>query len=139
MSTSLDAANAILNLIYRSVAYADIAENDSSSPATVLDIALHTAAPVTNLQTSNEAAYGGYARISINRTGTGFSAAAASALSNAALAQFAECTSGSNTITHVSVGKSGTIIHYGALSASRAVSAGIQPQFAASALVSTIS
>jgi len=42
------------------------------------------------------------------------------------------------TITHVSVGISGNIIHYGDLASPRAVSAGIQPQFAAQALVSTI-
>lgn len=138
MSTAVQSANSLLDLIYRSVAWANLADNDATSPATTLDLALHTAAPSTNSQTSNEATYGGYARIAINRTGSGFAAASGGSTSNAALAQFAECTSGSNTITHISVGQGGTIIHFGALSASRAVSAGIQPQFAASALVSTI-
>jgi hypothetical protein len=138
MSTSVATANSILDLIYRAAAWADIAENDGTSPATVLDIALHTAAPATNSQTSNEATYGGYARVSVARSGAGWSAPSGGSLSNAALIQFAECVSGSNTITHVSVGVGGTIIHFGALSASRAVSTGIQPQFAASALVSSI-
>lgn len=138
MSTSVAAANSILDLIYRSVAWANLAENDASSPATTLDIALHTAAPATNLQSSNEANYGAYARVPINRTGSGFTAAAAAATANAALAQFVECTSGSNVITHVSLGQGGTIIHYGELGSPRTVSAGIQPQFAASALVATI-
>ena len=138
MSTSVATANSILDLIYRAAAWADIAENDGSSPATTLDIALHTAAPATNSQSSNETSYGSYARVSVARSGAGWSAPSGGALSNAALIQFAECTSGSATITHVSVGVGGTIIHYGALSASRAVSTGIQPQFAASARVSSI-
>lgn len=138
MSTSVTSANSILNLIYRAVAWADIAQDDGSGPATTLEIALHTAAPASSAQTSNEATYGGYARITIARTTGGWSAASGGSLSNAALAAFAECTSGSNTITHVSVGFADVIIHYGALAASRSVSAGIQPQFAAAALVSTI-
>ena len=138
MSTSVDSANSILNLIYRAAAWADVAENDGSSPATVLDIALHTAAPATSAQTSNEATFTSYARVSVARSGAGWSLASGGSLQNAALIQFPECTGGSNTITHVSVGISGTIIHYGALSSSRSVSAGIQPQFAAGALVSTM-
>jgi hypothetical protein len=138
MSTSVDAANSLLGLIYRAAAWADIAENDGSSPATTLDIALHTSAPATSSQASNEATYGSYARVTVARSGVGWDAPSGGSLDNAALIQFAECTSDSNTITHVSVGVGGTIIHYGALSASRAVSSGIQPQFAAGALVSTI-
>lgn len=138
MSTSVSSANSILDLIYRATAWADLAQNDGSSPATVLDIALHTAAPASSAQTSNEATYGGYARVTVARSGAGWDAPSGGSLDNAALIQFAECTSGSNTVTHVSVGVSDVIIHYGALTASRAVSAGIQPQFAAGALVSTI-
>ena len=76
--------------------------------------------------------------MTVARSGAGWDAPSGGSLDNAALIQFAECTSGSDTVTHVSVGVSDVIIHYGALTASRAVSAGIQPQFAAGALVSTI-
>ena len=138
MSTSVLAANSILDLIYRAAAWADIAQDDGSSPAANIVIALHTAAPASNLQSSNECTYGSYARVNVARSAVGWDAPSGGALDNAALIQFAECTSGSETITHVSVGVGGNIIHYGALSASRAVSAGIQPQFAAGALVSTI-
>lgn len=138
MSTSVDSANSILGLIYRAAAWADMAENDATSPATVLDIALHTAAPATSSQSSNEATYTSYARVTVARSGAGWSAPAGGSLNNAALIQFAECTGGSNTITYVSVGNAGTIIHFGALGAARAVSSGIQPQFAATALVSTM-
>lgn len=134
MSTSVTSANAILDLIYRAIAWADIAQNDGSSPATNIDVALHTAAPVTSSQSSNEATFGGYVRAQIVRSAAGWTAASGGSLATLALSQFVECTSGSNTVTHVSTGVSGTIIHYGALSASRSVSAGIQPQFAAGAL-----
>jgi|LNFM01.1.fsa_nt_gb hypothetical protein len=137
MSTSVDSANSILSLIYLAAAWADIAENDGSSPAVTLDIGLHTAAPATSSQSSNEATFGAYARVPVARSGAGWTTPSGGSLSNFALIQFAECTSGTNVITHVSVGKGGTIIHFGALGASRTVSAGIQPQFAANALVST--
>lgn len=137
MSTATTSANSIQNLIYRAVAWALVADNAASTPATVVDIALHVGAPVTSAQTSNEATYTSYARVSVNRNTGGWSAAALGALSNAALIQFPESTGGSNVVDYVSVGINGTIIHYGALSAARTITSGIQPQFAASALVST--
>lgn len=137
MSTAAGSANSLQNLIYRAVAWALVADNAGTTPATAIDIALHTAAPTTNVQTDSEANYGAYARIQINRNTGGWTAASAGALSNAALAQFPESTSGTNVITHVSTGINGNIIHFGALSASRTITSGIQPQFAANALVST--
>jgi hypothetical protein len=141
MSTSVTTANAIQNLIYRAVAWANMADNAASSPVNVIDIALHTSAPVTSNQSSNEVTTGQwdtYARISITRGTSAWDAASNGMVQNSALAQFVEMASGSGcTITHVSAGAGGTIIHYGALTASRTVSAGIQPQFAAGALKST--
>jgi len=58
--------------------------------------------------------------------------------SNAAVISFPECTSGSETVTHVAIGTSvsgaGQILYKGALTASRAVSSGITLQFAIGAL-----
>lgn len=138
MSTSTDSANSILGLIYRAAAWADIAQDDGSSPATDLDIALHTAVPASSLQTSNEATYTSYARVSVSRDGSGWTAPSGGSLDNFALIAFPESTGGSNVITHVSVGNAGTIIHYGELAASRTITSGIEPQFAANALVATI-
>ena len=77
----------------------------------------------------------------MNRTGTGWDAASAGATVNAALAQFAECTAGSATVTYVAIGTAssgaGLVLYSGALAASRSISAGIQPQFADSALTVT--
>ena len=63
-------------------------------------------------------------------------------VSNTATVQFGECTAGSATVTHFSVGLlasgAGDILYSGALSASRAVSAGITPLFNPGTLVGTV-
>ena len=104
-------------------------------------IALYTADPgEAGTATTNEAAYGSYARVTVTAA-TGFNAASGGSSDNTGLIQFPECTSGSETITHVAivttVSGAGQIIYSGALTASRAISTGIQPQFAIGALVVT--
>ena len=130
--------NDLLKLIFNATAIANIADNASSSPLTNLYIALHTADPgEAGDQTTSECAYGSYARVAVARTGVGWTVATNTA-TNAALIQFPECTSGSETITYVSIGTAvsgaGKILYSGALTASRSVSSGIQPQFAATSL-----
>lgn len=105
-------------------------------------VALHTADPgEAGSQTTNEATYGSYARQAIARSSSGFDTSGSSS-ANAALIQFPTCTSGSNTITHFSIGTlssgAGQIIASGALSSSLAVSTNIQPQFQAGALVASV-
>jgi hypothetical protein len=60
---------------------------------------------------------------------------ASGAVTNAAAIVFPEATSGTNTITHFGVGTgssgAGYLLYSGALTASLAVSTGIEPQFAA--------
>lgn len=56
-------------------------------------------------------------------------------ITNAALAQFPECTGGSNTVTWVSTGVGGVVFHAGALTDARSISAGITPQFGPNDLV----
>ena len=101
-------------------------------------IALYTADPgETGTAVTNEASFGGYARATVTAA-TGFSAASGGASANTGLIQFPECTSGSETITHVAIvttaNGAGEIIYSGALTASRNVSAGIQLQFNISAI-----
>jgi hypothetical protein len=109
--------------------------------STNLYIALHTADPgEAGNQTTSEATYTSYARVTVARTSGGFTVSGNQA-SNAALVQFPQCTGGTNTITHVSVGTAvsgvGQILYSGALTASLSVSSGIQPQFSIGALVIT--
>lgn len=104
-------------------------------------VGLHIADPGEGgSQTTSEAAYGSYARQQITAA-TGFSAASGGSSQNTGLIQFPEATSGSETITHISVGTeesgAGQILYSGALNAARSVSTGIQPQFAIGALVVT--
>lgn len=103
-----------------------------------ITLALHTSDPgIGGSQSTNEANYGGYVRINAART-AGVWTVSGNQVSNTGLLQFAEATSGNNTITHLSAGmNSGQIIYSGALTASRSVSAGIQPQFSASSITVT--
>lgn len=104
-------------------------------------LALHTADPgEAGTAVTSEATYGGYARVSVTRS-TGFTVSG-NQVSNTALTQFPQCTSGSNTITYASIvdtsSGAGNIICRAALTSSITVSTGVQPQFAASALTFTL-
>ena len=138
MSKSNALENALLLLVFNATTFADIAENDTTSPATNLYVSLHTSDPgEAGTQATNESAYTSYARVAVARSGAGWTVTGNTVV-NAALVQFPQCTGSSETITHVGVGigsSGATVLLYkGALSASLAVSSGIQPQFAASAL-----
>lgn len=139
MPKSTTASNNILALIFNATTWNNIAENDSSSPATNLYLSLHTADPgVGGSQTTNETSYTNYARIAVARTTGGWDAPSGGATANAALAQFAQCGASGATLTHVAIGTdssgAGLVLYSGALTSSLAVANGIQPQFAAGAL-----
>lgn len=141
MPKSTTFANDLAQLIFKATAIANIADNAAASPATNLYLSLHTADPgIGGSQTTNETAYTNYARIAIARTAGGWSVTAGAA-SNVALAQFAQCGVTGATLTHVAIGTAssgaGKVLYAGALTSSLAVSNGIQPQFAASALTAT--
>ena len=97
---------------------------------TNITVALHTADPwEAGTQSTSEATYTSYARVNVVRTASGWTVAWNTS-SNAALIQFPEATGWADTITHVSLGvNSGQIMYSWALTASRSVSSGIQPQF----------
>ena len=144
MSKSNTFENDILQLLFNNVDIADIGDAggiQNSATAGSLYVALHTADPgEAGDATTNETAYTNYARVAVARSGAGWTVSGNSA-TNFALTQFPECTGGSETITHVGIGTdasgAGVLLYSGALSASRSVSSGIQPQFAASALTVT--
>jgi hypothetical protein len=123
--------NDVVLLTFNGTAYSWNANSD-------LYVALHTGDPgEAGNQQSSECAFGSYARVTVARSGAGFTVSGDTA-SNTATISFPECTSGSETVTHVSIGTAssgaGQILYKGALTASRAVSSGITLQFAASAL-----
>ena len=142
MPKSTNTCNSVLALVFNATAFANIADNAASSPATNLYLSLHTATPgVGGAQTTNETSYTNYARIAVVRTTSGWAVPSAGATSNAALAQFAQCGASGATITHVAIGTAssgtGTVLYAGALNASLAVANLIQPQFAIGALTVT--
>jgi len=94
-----------LKLIFNATAIADLAENDTSAPATTLSVALHTADPGEGgNQTTNETAYTGYARQTVART-TGGWTVTGNSVSPVANIDFGECTASPGAaITHFSVG-----------------------------------
>jgi len=133
MSKSNSLENALMLLLFNATTFNGIAENDSTSPNTDLYVSLHTADPGEGgSQTTSECAYGSYARVAVARSGAGWTVTNNTA-TNAALVQFPQCSSGSETATYVGVGLgssgAGTLLYSGALSASLAISSGIQPQF----------
>jgi len=142
MPKSTATCNSIVNLMYRATAWANVADNAASSPLTNTYVALHTAdlTAGTNSQAQNETAYTDYARQAVARS-TGWAAASGGATSNAATISFPQCGASGATLTHVSTGVAvsgaSAVWHYGALNSSLAVSSGITPQFAASALTVT--
>lgn len=131
----------MIALIFNATAIANIADNAASSPLTSLYLALHTGDPGEGgSQTTSEATYTSYARVAVARNSGGWTVSSNSA-TNTAIVQFPQCTGGSNTLTHVSIGTAssgaGKVLYSGALNSSLAVSNLIQPQFAASALTVT--
>lgn len=130
MSKSNAFENSILALVFNATAVADIAEDDTSSPATSLTVALHTASPgEAGDMTTSEATYTGYARQTAVRSSAGWTITGNS-VSPVAAIDFPSATAGSETITHVSVGSGvgDNMMYYGALTPNIAVVAGVAPR-----------
>ena len=141
MAKSTTTCNNLLKLLFNGTAWANVADNAATTPLTNLYLSLHTADPgVGNSQATSETSYTNYARIALARTSGGWTVATNTA-TNAALAQFAQCGATGATLTHAAIGTAasgaGNVLYAGALNSSLAVANGIQPQFAASALVAT--
>jgi len=139
MAKSTTFCNNLLALIFNATAIPNIADNAASSPLTNLYLSLHTGDPgIGGSQLTSEATYTGYARVAVARTSGGWVVSTNEA-ENAALAQFPQCTGGTNAITHVAIGTNSTgagkVLYAGALNATLNVANLIQPQFSAGALV----
>ncbi len=138
MSKSNTFENDLLLLIFNNTditLIGDAAGLQNSAAAGSLYVSLHTADPgEAGDQTTNETAYTNYARVAVARTVGGWTVSG-NTVSNAALVQFAQCGVTGATLTHFGVGTdasgAGKLLYSGALTASLAVSSGIQPQFAA--------
>ena len=145
MSMSNASETNLLNLLFNNTDWANVGDAaglQNSAAAGSFYVALHTADPGdAGKQSTNEVSYTGYARVAVARTAGGWTVSG-NQVSNTATVQFGECTAGSATATHFSVGLltsgAGDILYSGSLSASRSISSGITPLFNAGALQGTI-
>ena len=144
MSMSNTSETALLNLLFKNQAWADIGDASGLQPSATAGnfyVRLHSADPgETGTGDTSEISYTGYAPVAVTR-GAGFNVSGA-VVSNASTVQFGECTAGTATVTHFSVcvgnGAGAAIVYRGALGATRNISAGITPLFNAGALSGTI-
>ena len=144
MSMSNISETALLNLLFKNQAWANVGDASGLQPSAAAGnfyVRLHSADPgETGTGGTSEIAYTGYAPVAVAR-GAGFNVSGA-VVSNADTVQFGECTAGTATVTHFSVcdgsGAGAVIIYRGALGAPRNISAGITPLFNVGALSGTI-
>lgn len=132
MGKSNTASNSILNLLFNATTWANVAQNATSGPITNLYVALHTANPgASGTQSTNEAAYTGYARVAVVRTSSGWTVSSAQSTSPVANIQLGICTAGTETETYASIGTlssgAGTILYSGPITPSIAVAIGVMP------------
>jgi len=121
--------NDLLKLIFNATTITGVARDDTS-PITVLTVALHTSDPgESGSQSTSEATYGSYARVSVNRNSGGWTVTGNS-VSPAANIDFPQASSGTETITHFSVGTgvSNKLLYSGTVTPNIAVSTGVTPR-----------
>ncbi|MEE8607213.1 MAG: hypothetical protein V3S55_06405 [Nitrospiraceae bacterium] len=131
MSKSNNLETDILALIFNATTIPELAEDDSTTPATTLTVALHTGDPgEAGNQTTNEISYTGYARIGVARTSGGWTVSGNS-VSPASAITFGEMTAGpGGTVTHFSIG-TGTadeLLYSGTVTPNIVVSNGVTPE-----------
>lgn len=134
MAKSATFESDFLKLIFNAVNIANLADNTVTSPLTNLYLALHTADPGSGgVQSTNEVAYTGYARVAVARTTGGFtiSGSAPTQAALAATCNFPLCTALTSTATFFSVGVAASgatkILYSGSITPSIVISNGVTP------------
>ncbi len=144
MSKSNYLENALLNLIFRATAIANLADNAAASPLTSLYWSLHTSDPgEAGVQNTNETTYGLYARQAVARS-TGMSVSSAGVTSPVANVVFPAANSPTlptvQSITHFGIGQavSGAtnLFYSGTVTPNINVSVGVQPILTTASTVS---
>ncbi len=124
----------LLDAIFLGVAISGLTQN-AAAPAD-LEIALHTGNPdEAGDQTTSEATYTGYTRITVARNGTGWTRTG-STIANAASIAFPQNTGAAQTVTHWSAGIVGSNAgrYYGTLNSSLNIDTNVTPDFPAGQL-----
>lgn len=133
-------SNNLLKLVFNATNWSLIADNTATTPLTNLFVALHTADPTAaGTQSSNEIAYTSYARVSVARTTSGWTASSAQSTSPVAAITFPAGTGGSGTATFWSIGTltsgAGVILYSGAISPSIVCGSGVTPSLTTASTV----
>jgi len=134
--------NGILELVFKNTNFANVGDATGlrgSSTAGSFYVSLHTSDPgEAGSQTTNECAYGSYARVAIARSGSGFTVTGNS-VSPAATIGFPACTSGTETATHFGIGTdtsgAGTLLYKGTVTPNISISSGVTPQLTTASAV----
>lgn len=124
--------NDLLKLIFHGTTIANLADNAASGPLANLRVAAHTSDPgEAGAQNTNEASYGAYARVNVARSTAGWTISGNTVNPTAAI-PWPAATSGSQTLTHWSVGTAtsgaGKILYKGTITPNIAVAAGVTPR-----------
>jgi hypothetical protein len=135
MSKSNTFENDWLLLVFNNTNIANIGDATGlrgSTTAGNLWVSLHTADPgEAGTQTTSETAYTSYGRVSVARSGAGWTVTGNS-VSPAAAITFPACTGGTSTITHFAVGTdqtgAGKVLYKGTVTPNISVSTGVTPQ-----------
>jgi hypothetical protein len=136
VSKSNSFENSLLLLVFNNTNIANVGDATGlrgSSTAGSLYVSLHTADPGEGgSQTTSEAAYTGYARVAVARSGAGWTVTGNS-VSPAANIDFGECTaSAGGPITHVGIGTdssgAGTLLYKGAVTPNITMAVGVIPR-----------
>jgi hypothetical protein len=125
--------NKLLDLVFSNTSY--------TVPST-LYIGLSTTAPTQAGGNFKEPSGNGYARVAVTNNSTNWPAASNGAKSNANAITFPQATGSWGTVTHFGIfdaATSGNLLAWGALSQSKAISAGDTPYFAAGSLTLNLS
>ena len=133
MSKSNTFEEDVLRLIFYGTPITGLADNAASAPLTTLYATLHNEDPgEAGVQTTNETAYTGYARVPISRSGSGWTITG-NMVSPAAAIDFGVMTAGTpGTAKFVSIGThatgGGKILYRGALNPQIAYNEGTVPR-----------
>ncbi len=132
-----------LKLLYQAVTWTGIAVNDTGTPLTNIYWGLATASVgATGNETTNEAAYGSYARQAVART-TGGHSISGQSISPVSTISFPQAASGSETETDFFTGSvasagTGVVFHFGTIAPTIAVAAGVTPQFTTGSTITEV-
>jgi hypothetical protein len=133
--------NNFLALLYNATAWANIADNASSSPIANVLMRLATASGApSDTGSTSETVYTNYAAQNVARSTAGWTAPSGGATSNVAAIEFPQCGVTGATITSAKTTKgagASDVFHYGDLNSSIAVSNQIQPRFPIGAVTIT--